>query len=179
MNSKVCTFSGSAHPAEVSLSKTVNPNQLQPHYSVSDPGGVEFVAAAVRAHFDDCPDSHSHFCFHGTCRFLILEETPACVCHPGFVGMRCEHADLLAVVATNHRQQTVATVLVLCVIGCVLIMLLCVLLHCWWRRDCHRRSHALHYMPNKSSSMLNGGTPCCQFESVLHNLFRIAPNIVF
>uniref|UniRef100_A0A665VJK9 Transforming growth factor, alpha n=1 Tax=Echeneis naucrates TaxID=173247 RepID=A0A665VJK9_ECHNA len=84
---------------------------------------LEFVAAAVRSHFDDCPDSHRHFCFHGTCRFLILEETPAC-----FVGMRCEYADLLAVVATNHRQQTVATVLVLCVIGCVLIMVLCTIL---------------------------------------------------
>ncbi|XP_071768788.1 protransforming growth factor alpha [Centroberyx gerrardi] len=124
-----------------------------------------FVAAAVRSHFDDCPDSHSHFCFHGTCRFLILEETPACVCHPGFVGMRCEHADLLAVVATNHRQQTVATVLVLCVVGCVLFMLFCTLLHCWWRRDCHRRSHALHYVPEKSSSMLKGGASCCHSES--------------
>uniref|UniRef100_A0A8C7X1Z0 Transforming growth factor, alpha n=1 Tax=Oryzias sinensis TaxID=183150 RepID=A0A8C7X1Z0_9TELE len=49
---------------------------------------------------------------------------PCCRCHPGFVGLRCEHADLLAVVATNHRQQTVATVLVLCVVGCVLIMVL-------------------------------------------------------
>ncbi|XP_070696785.1 protransforming growth factor alpha [Pempheris klunzingeri] len=109
----------------------------------------KFVAAAVRSHFDDCPDSHRHFCFQGTCRFLILEETPACVCHPGFVGMRCEHADLLAVVATNHRQQTVATVLVLCVIGCVLIMVLCTLLHCWWRQDCRRRSHAHHYVSEK------------------------------
>uniref|UniRef100_A0A665VJR0 Transforming growth factor, alpha n=1 Tax=Echeneis naucrates TaxID=173247 RepID=A0A665VJR0_ECHNA len=27
---------------------------------------LEFVAAAVRSHFDDCPDSHRHFCFHGT-----------------------------------------------------------------------------------------------------------------
>lgn len=48
-------------------------------------------------------------------------------CHQGFVGMRCEHADLLAVVATNHRQ-TVTTVLVMCVIGCVLVMVLCTLL---------------------------------------------------
>ncbi|XP_061584502.1 protransforming growth factor alpha [Cololabis saira] len=109
----------------------------------------KFVAAAVRSHFDDCPDSHQHFCFHGTCRFLILEETPACVCHAGFVGMRCEHADLLAVVATNHRQQTVATVLVLCVIGSVLIMVLCSLLHCWWRQDCRRRSPAHHYAGEK------------------------------
>ncbi|XP_047440071.1 protransforming growth factor alpha isoform X2 [Mugil cephalus] len=121
----------------------------------------KFVAAAVRSHFDDCPDSHRHFCFHGTCRFLILEETPACVCHPGFVGMRCEHADLLAVVATNHRQQTVATVLVLCVIGCVLIMVLCTLLHCWWRQDCRRRSHAHHYMAEKQRA------PCYPSESVV------------
>ncbi|XP_026202368.1 protransforming growth factor alpha isoform X2 [Anabas testudineus] len=121
----------------------------------------KFVAAAVRSHFDDCPDSHRHFCFHGTCRFLIMEETPACVCHPGFVGMRCEHADLLAVVATNHRQQTVATMLVLCVIGCVLIMVLCTLLHCWWRQDCRRRSHAHHYAPEKH------GAACYPSESVV------------
>ncbi|KAK2862048.1 hypothetical protein Q5P01_001581 [Channa striata] len=121
----------------------------------------KFVAAAVRSHFDDCPDSHRHFCFHGTCRFLILEETPACVCHPGFVGMRCEHADLLAVVATNHRQQTVATMLVLCVIGCVLIMVLCTILHCWWRQDCRRRSHAHHYTPEKL------GGSCYPSESVV------------
>ncbi|XP_042262325.1 protransforming growth factor alpha isoform X1 [Thunnus maccoyii] len=125
----------------------------------------KFVAAAVRSHFDDCPDSHRHFCFHGTCRFLILEETPACVCHQGFVGMRCEHADLLAVVATNHRQQTVATVLVLCVIGCVLIMVFCTLLHCWWRQDCRRRSYAHHYVPEKSSNMLKHGASCCPSES--------------
>lgn len=40
---------------------------------------AEFLVAAVHSHFADCPDSHTHFCFHGTCRFLILEETPACV----------------------------------------------------------------------------------------------------
>uniref|UniRef100_A0A3P8PFE8 EGF-like domain-containing protein n=1 Tax=Astatotilapia calliptera TaxID=8154 RepID=A0A3P8PFE8_ASTCA len=121
----------------------------------------KFVAAAVRSHFDDCPDSHRHFCFHGTCRFLILEETPACVCHPGFIGMRCEHADLLAVVATNHRQQTIATMLVLCVIGCVLIMVLCTVLHCWWRQDCRRRSHAHHHVTEKH------GVSCCPSESVV------------
>uniref|UniRef100_A0A3B4A6V5 EGF-like domain-containing protein n=1 Tax=Periophthalmus magnuspinnatus TaxID=409849 RepID=A0A3B4A6V5_9GOBI len=84
----------------------------------------QFVAAAVRSHFDDCPDSHRHFCFHGTCQFLIMEETPACVCHQGFVGIRCEHADLLAVVATNHSQNTFATVLVFCVISCILLAVL-------------------------------------------------------
>nr|XP_019957009.1 PREDICTED: epigen-like isoform X1 [Paralichthys olivaceus] len=129
--------------------------------TTSVPPVKKFVAAAVWSHFDDCPDSHRHFCFHGTCRFLIVEEMPACVCHQGFVGMRCEHADLLAVVATNHRQQTVATVLVLCVIGCVLIMVLCTLLHCWWRQDCRRRSHAHHYVSEKH------GASCYPSESVV------------
>ncbi|XP_062324924.1 protransforming growth factor alpha isoform X1 [Osmerus eperlanus] len=127
----------------------------------------KFVAAAVRSHFDDCPDSHTHFCFHGICRFLIVEETPACVCHPGFVGMRCEHADLLAVVATNHRQQTVATVLVLCVIGSVMMMLLCTLLHCWWRRESHRRTQAFYCVPEKPGSRLTGKASCCQTESAV------------
>ncbi|KTF82750.1 hypothetical protein cypCar_00016241 [Cyprinus carpio] len=59
---------------------------------------------------------------------IIISQPCLCRCHPGFVGMRCEHADLLAVVASNHRQQTVATMLVLCVVGSVLLMLLCTLL---------------------------------------------------
>ncbi|XP_041324180.1 protransforming growth factor alpha, partial [Pyrgilauda ruficollis] len=46
------------------------------------------VAAAVRSHFNECPDSHRQFCFHGTCRFLVQEEKPACVCHSGYVGTR-------------------------------------------------------------------------------------------
>ncbi|XP_072308418.1 protransforming growth factor alpha [Eucyclogobius newberryi] len=110
------------------------------------------VAAVMRSHFDDCPDSHRHFCFHGTCRFLIVEETPACVCHQGFVGIRCEHADLLAVVATNQSQNTIATVLVFCVIGCIFIAVLVTLLHCWWRQLCRRRRNAHHYASEKNSS---------------------------
>ncbi|XP_017574585.1 protransforming growth factor alpha isoform X1 [Pygocentrus nattereri] len=128
----------------------------------------KFIAAAVHSHFDDCPDSHSQFCFHGTCRFLIVEETPACVCHPGFMGMRCEHADLLAVVATNHRHQTVATMLVLCIVGSVLLMLLCTLLNsCWWRRRGCRRGHGLCCWSEKPSSIIKGGTSCCHSETVV------------
>lgn len=122
----------------------------------------KFVAAAVRSHFDDCPDSHRHFCFHGTCRFLILEETPACVCHQGFVGIRCEHADLLAVVANNHSQNTFATLLVFCVISCVLIALLATLLHCWWRQLCRRRSYV-----HRNASEKNSGASYWPSESVV------------
>ncbi|XP_028825926.1 protransforming growth factor alpha isoform X2 [Denticeps clupeoides] len=121
--------------------------------------------AAVHSHFDDCPDSHSQFCFHGTCRFLILEETPACVCHPGFVGMRCEHADLLAVVATNHVQHTAATLLVLCVVGSMLLMLLIMLFHCWWRRGECERGRLLPCWFEKPSNVLKGRTSCCHTET--------------
>ncbi|KAL7407964.1 hypothetical protein ABVT39_016214 [Epinephelus coioides] len=155
------TSSSAAPSSSSSSSRSSSTTTTAAATTTSVPPVKKFVAAAVRSHFDDCPDSHRHFCFHGTCRFLILEETPACVCHQGFVGMRCEHADLLAVVATNHRQQTVATVLVLCVIGCVLIMVLCTLLHCWWRQDCRRRSHAHHYVPEKH------GASCHPSESVV------------
>ncbi|XP_029286579.1 protransforming growth factor alpha isoform X2 [Cottoperca gobio] len=160
INSTASPNTSTSSSATTSSTNTTS-TTIIPATTTTIPPVKKFVAAAVRSHFDDCPDSHRHFCFHGTCRFLILEETPACVCHPGFVGMRCEHADLLAVVATNHRQQTVATVLVLCVIGCVLIMVLCTLLHCWWRQDCRRRSHAHHYVPEKH------GASCHPSESVV------------
>ncbi|XP_042200479.1 protransforming growth factor alpha [Callorhinchus milii] len=92
------------------------------------------VAAAVRSHFSDCPDSHRQFCFHGSCRFLVQEETPACICHSGFIGIRCEHADLLAVVATNQKQQTIATLVVVSIVVSVLLIAVCVLIHCCRKR---------------------------------------------
>ncbi|NWH91505.1 TGFA factor, partial [Phainopepla nitens] len=85
------------------------------------------VAAAVRSHFNDCPDSHSQFCFHGTCRFLVQEDKPACVCHSGYVGTRCEHADLLAVVAANQKKQTITALLVVAVVASALLVTVCVL----------------------------------------------------
>lgn len=42
--------------------------------------------------------------------------------------MRCEHADLLAVVATNQRQQTLATIFMLGILGSVLLVLLCTII---------------------------------------------------
>ncbi|XP_043537043.1 protransforming growth factor alpha-like, partial [Chiloscyllium plagiosum] len=95
------------------------------------------VAAAVRAHFEECPLSHRHFCFHGTCRFLVQESLAACVCHTGYMGSRCEHADLLAVVATQQKQQALTTLLVVSIIASALLIAACVLLHCCqkWRKS--------------------------------------------
>uniref|UniRef100_A0A8C5TF15 Uncharacterized protein n=1 Tax=Malurus cyaneus samueli TaxID=2593467 RepID=A0A8C5TF15_9PASS len=51
------------------------------------------VAAAVRSHFNECPDSHRHFCFHGTCRFLVQEDRAACKTASGLLGTRGQHRD--------------------------------------------------------------------------------------
>ncbi|KAJ8379850.1 hypothetical protein SKAU_G00006280 [Synaphobranchus kaupii] len=138
----------------------------------STPSAVKYPsAAAVRSHFGDCPDSHSQFCFHGTCRFLIQEETPACVCHVGFVGMRCEHADLLAVVATKQQQQTMTTLLVMCIITCIitcaLLTLICTLLQCCRRRGTCGCGQPLPFDPEKPSSLLTRGASCCRSETVV------------
>ncbi|XP_056177711.1 protransforming growth factor alpha [Falco biarmicus] len=77
---------------------------------------------AVRSHFNDCPDSHRQFCFHGTCRFLVQEDKPACVCHSGYVGTRCEHADLLAVVAANQKKQTITALVAVAVVASALLV---------------------------------------------------------
>ncbi|KAG8518773.1 Protransforming growth factor alpha [Galemys pyrenaicus] len=86
------------------------------------------VAAAVMSHFNNCPDSHSQFCFHGTCRFLVEEEKPACVCHSGYVGARCEHADLLAVVAASQKKQAITALVVVSIVALAVLIIACVLI---------------------------------------------------
>uniref|UniRef100_A0A674IH19 Transforming growth factor alpha n=1 Tax=Terrapene triunguis TaxID=2587831 RepID=A0A674IH19_9SAUR len=123
------------------------------------------VAAAVRSHFNDCPDSHSQFCFHGTCRFLVQEEKPACVCHSGFVGTRCEHADLLAVVAANQKKQTITALVVVSVVASVVLIVACVLIHCCQIRKHCEWCRAFICRHEKPSGLLKGGTSCCHSET--------------
>ncbi|XP_067879210.1 protransforming growth factor alpha isoform X2 [Heterodontus francisci] len=115
------------------------------------------VAAAVRAHFDDCPSSHRQFCFHGTCRFLVQESSAACICHPGYIGRRCEHADLLAVVAIKQKQQAIATLVVVSVIVSVLLIALCVLLHCC--RKQRKCEFCRRMLARPETSLLKSGSP--------------------
>ncbi|XP_057598972.1 protransforming growth factor alpha isoform X3 [Hippopotamus amphibius kiboko] len=133
------------------------------------------VAAAVVSHFHDCPDSHSQFCFHGTCRFLVQEDKPACVCHSGYVGARCEHADLLAVVAASQKKQAITALVVVSIVALAVLIITCVLIqprslylcsccqvrkHCEWCR-------ALICQHEKPSALLKGRTACCHSETVV------------
>lgn len=133
---------------------------------LSDPADSP-VAAAVVSHFNDCPDSHTQFCFHGTCRFLVQEEKPACVCHSGYVGVRCEHADLLAVVAASQKKQAITALVVVSIVALAVLIVTCVLIHC-----CHIRKHcewcrALVCRHEKPSALLKGRTACCHSETVV------------
>ncbi|XP_066839691.1 protransforming growth factor alpha isoform X2 [Anser cygnoides] len=108
------------------------------------------VAAAVRSHFNECPDSHSQFCFHGTCRFLVQEDKPAC--HSGYVGTRCEHADLLAVVAANQKKQTITALVVVAVVASVVLIAVCVLIH-------HLPASLAQLLPAAEALRVLPGTP--------------------
>ncbi|CAH2274718.1 protransforming growth factor alpha isoform X1 [Pelobates cultripes] len=124
------------------------------------------VAAAVVSHFNDCPDSHTDFCFHGSCRFLIQEAVPACVCLPGYVGTRCEHADLLAVVAENQKKQTITALVVVSVVATAVLVLACVLIHCCRLRKQCEWCRAL-FCRHEKPGFLKGGASCCKTETVV------------
>ncbi|XP_025788576.1 protransforming growth factor alpha [Puma concolor] len=128
---------------------------------VSDPP----VAAAVVSHFNDCPDSHSQFCFHGTCRFLVQEDKPACVCHSGYVGARCEHADLLAVVAASQKKQAITALVVVSIVALAVLIIACVLIHCCQVRKHCEWCQALICRHEKPSALLKGRTACCHSET--------------
>lgn len=51
-----------------------------------------------------------------------------CRCHLGYVGTRCEHADLLAVVAANQKKQTITALVVVSVVASALLIGVCVLI---------------------------------------------------
>ncbi|XP_024612158.1 protransforming growth factor alpha isoform X3 [Neophocaena asiaeorientalis asiaeorientalis] len=125
------------------------------------------VAAAVVSHFNDCPASHSQFCFHGTCRFLVQEDKPACVCHSGYVGARCEHADLLAVVAASQKKQAITALVVVSVVALTVLIITCVLIHCCQVRKHCEWCRALICRHEKPSALLKGRTACCHSETVV------------
>uniref|UniRef100_A0A8C6ZI41 Transforming growth factor alpha n=1 Tax=Nothoprocta perdicaria TaxID=30464 RepID=A0A8C6ZI41_NOTPE len=117
------------------------------------------VAAAVRSHFNDCPDSHSQFCFHGTCRFLIQEDKPGALCLLG------THADLLAVVAANQKKQTITALVVVSVVASAVLIAVCVLIHCCRLRKPCEWCRAAPGRHDKPGGLLKGGASCCHAET--------------
>uniref|UniRef100_A0A674IH30 Transforming growth factor alpha n=1 Tax=Terrapene triunguis TaxID=2587831 RepID=A0A674IH30_9SAUR len=86
-------------------------------------------------------------------------------CHSGFVGTRCEHADLLAVVAANQKKQTITALVVVSVVASVVLIVACVLIHCCQIRKHCEWCRAFICRHEKPSGLLKGGTSCCHSET--------------
>ncbi|XP_069599951.1 pro-epidermal growth factor isoform X2 [Ranitomeya imitator] len=46
-----------------------------------------------KSHTQECPASHDHFCFQGTCRYFPDLDDYGCVCIAGYFGERCQTDD--------------------------------------------------------------------------------------
>ncbi|NWT49308.1 TGFA factor, partial [Chroicocephalus maculipennis] len=90
---------------------------------------------------------------------------PRCRCHSGYVGTRCEHADLLAVVAANQKKQTITALLVVAVVASVLLIGVCVLIHCCRLRKRCQWCRTPMGAPEKPGGLLKSGTSCCHAET--------------
>ncbi|XP_056420584.1 pro-epidermal growth factor isoform X3 [Hyla sarda] len=71
-------------------------NGLECSESFTTAGTVNMTVndTSGRSHTKECPASHDHFCFHGTCRYFPDLDEYACVCIPGYFGERCQTEDL-------------------------------------------------------------------------------------
>lgn len=49
-------------------------------------------------------------------------------CHSGYVGARCEHADLLAVVAASQKKQAITALVVVSIVALAVLIITCVLI---------------------------------------------------
>lgn len=49
-------------------------------------------------------------------------------CHSGYVGVRCEHADLLAVVAASQKKQAITALVVVSIVALAVLIITCVLI---------------------------------------------------
>ncbi|KAB1267016.1 Protransforming growth factor alpha, partial [Camelus dromedarius] len=86
-------------------------------------------------------------------------------CHSGYVGARCEHADLLAVVAASQKKQAITALVVVSIVALAVLIITCVLIHCCQVRKHCEWCRALICRHEKPSALLKGRTACCHSET--------------
>ncbi|XP_029334077.1 protransforming growth factor alpha [Mus caroli] len=86
-------------------------------------------------------------------------------CHSGYVGVRCEHADLLAVVAASQKKQAITALVVVSIVALAVLIITCVLIHCCQLRKHCEWCRALVCRHEKPSALLKGRTACCHSET--------------
>ncbi|XP_018430352.1 PREDICTED: protransforming growth factor alpha-like [Nanorana parkeri] len=112
------------------------------HNSSTEAGNSSyFTETATRTLFAQCPDTYSSFCYHGTCRFLLSELEASCVCFKGYIGIRCEHVDLLQVMAAAPPSFLVVALSVTFLAILTLIGSTCLVIYfCRVRRERNRQT---------------------------------------
>ncbi|MBZ3876711.1 Protransforming growth factor alpha [Sciurus carolinensis] len=86
-------------------------------------------------------------------------------CHSGYVGARCEHADLLAVVAASQKKQAITALVVVSIVALAVLIIACVLIHCCQVRKHCEWCRTLVCQHEKPSALLKGRTACCHSET--------------
>ncbi|XP_068045333.1 probetacellulin isoform X1 [Anomalospiza imberbis] len=83
-----------------------------------------------QSHFSRCPEEYQHYCVKGRCRFLVAEQTPACVCERGYTGARCERVDLFYL-RGDQGQIVIISLIVAIAALIILVVGICLCSQCW------------------------------------------------
>uniref|UniRef100_A0A8D0GW74 Probetacellulin n=1 Tax=Sphenodon punctatus TaxID=8508 RepID=A0A8D0GW74_SPHPU len=104
---------------------------LLPPPGQSDPSGT--LPLRRRGHFSKCPEEYKYYCVKGRCRYVVSEQTPACVCERGYTGARCERVDLFYL--TGDQDQIV----VICLIAAMVSLIVLIICICTCSHHCRKR----------------------------------------
>ncbi|XP_072280412.1 protransforming growth factor alpha-like [Pyxicephalus adspersus] len=98
-----------------------------------------FAEASTRTLFAECPDKYTNFCYHGTCRFIVSQWEASCICFKGYIGIRCEHVNLMQVMAANTDTILAVALSVTFLVVITLVGSTCLVIHfCRVRRERNR-----------------------------------------
>ncbi|XP_030421098.1 probetacellulin isoform X2 [Gopherus evgoodei] len=86
-----------------------------------------------RGHFSKCPEEYKHYCVKGRCRYVMAEETPACVCEKGYTGARCERVDIF------YLRGDQGPVVVICLIVAMVVLVGLIICICICSHHCRKR----------------------------------------
>ncbi|XP_053505443.1 probetacellulin isoform X1 [Ictalurus furcatus] len=78
--------------------------------------------------FSECPDKYTHFCIHGTCHFVQLDNRPICKCESGYFGARCEYLYFDWLVG-EQREIVIISIISGLVILLLIIVFICICAH--------------------------------------------------
>uniref|UniRef100_A0A8D2J1K8 Probetacellulin n=1 Tax=Varanus komodoensis TaxID=61221 RepID=A0A8D2J1K8_VARKO len=92
-------------------------------------------------HFSKCPEEYKHYCIKGRCRYVAVEQTPACVCEIGYTGARCERLDLFYL-RGDEGQIMVVSVIAVMVLATILTVCTCTCTH-YCRKRCQRKKEEM------------------------------------